>query len=424
MYLDYVGSTCSVYANGDFLPLMVWGEDEVKKVIRKLRELGGVRSPVELTDKNKRIKTSINPSSDHNEPSRFAIKQSVHEDIFELKLQMGRVKDYVWNLSEKLGKIEPELALLSVRVEAIAHLIIAMSEDCAKMVKVQLLVSLGDKGNRCHCQTVQTPLKRLTGLPKLWMSRSMRRSRLRAASAKSSSPGAPLKKTRTSGKEGLFQSAIFAHRRSLFTYPVKHKATEDRQMNRKPRSPYGPLMMPITSDVNLLINYAMAETSTEAEGRVLVASTGEGREILKRKDISCLAPGKMVDNYVIDYVALALSKKCDEEWHFPTNFSEKALSPSGSKNTDLWVEETRMSEPHYALKQENDVDCGMIVSLNMIHYGSNWYKAGGSNEYRARLLLNCLTAPMTKCGMRRLRLPGPLLHQRHLTPVTCLMISN
>lgn len=90
----------------------------------------------------------------------FAIGHSVDEDIFELKLQMGRVKDDVWNLSEKLGKIQPELALLSVRVEAIANQIILMSEDCVKMVKAQLLVSLGGKGNRCHYQTVQTPLKR------------------------------------------------------------------------------------------------------------------------------------------------------------------------------------------------------------------------------------------------------------------------
>ena len=97
MYLDYLGSACGVYANGDIIPLMAWGEDEVKKVIRKLRELGGVRSPVELTDKNKCVRTSTNPSSDHNGPSGFAIKHSVHKDIFELKLQMGRVKDYVWN---------------------------------------------------------------------------------------------------------------------------------------------------------------------------------------------------------------------------------------------------------------------------------------------------------------------------------------
>ena len=90
----------------------------------------------------------------------------------------------------------------------------------------------------------------------------------RATSASSSSPSAPLEKTRTSGKEGLFQSAIFAHQRSLFTYAVKHKATEDRQMNRKPGSPYESLMMPITSDDNFLINYAMAEMSTEAEGRL------------------------------------------------------------------------------------------------------------------------------------------------------------
>lgn len=42
MYLDYVGSAYGVYSNGNILSLMAWGEDEVKKVIRKLRELGGV----------------------------------------------------------------------------------------------------------------------------------------------------------------------------------------------------------------------------------------------------------------------------------------------------------------------------------------------------------------------------------------------
>ncbi|KAL6196536.1 hypothetical protein ACLB2K_032150 [Fragaria x ananassa] len=54
------------------------------------------------------------------------------------------------------------------------------------------------------------------------------------------------------------------------------------------------------------------------------------------------------------------------------------------------------SEPRYAPKYENDVDCGMIVPLNMIHYGSNWHKARGSNEYQVRLLLKYLTAPMNE----------------------------
>ncbi|KAL6200010.1 hypothetical protein ACLB2K_029792 [Fragaria x ananassa] len=375
-----------------------------------------------------------------------------------------------------------------------------MTEDCAKIVKAQLLVSLGGNGNRCHCQIVQTPPKRC----REGNGRSTIEADLiietvdaqehakeqvkelskvtRAASTSSSSPGTPLEKTRTFGKEGLFQSAISTHQRSLFKYAVKHKATEDRQMNRKPRSPYRPLMMPISSDDNLLINYAMAETSTEGSGRLNWGKVGN----IETKGYFMPCTWENGGQLLIDYVALTLSKKCDEEWHFPTNFSEKALSLGGSKNTNLWVEETRMvcglerwdgklaqckkmflpffdgsvgghlilllvdmdkrtaevwdsapsvfsnttrwnivskmlghldrcfayqkldvlgklfdfvyfpqSEPRCAPKQENDVDYGTIVSLNMIHYGSNWYK-GGSNEYRARLLLKCLTAPMNE----------------------------
>ncbi|KAL6196537.1 hypothetical protein ACLB2K_032151 [Fragaria x ananassa] len=201
----------------------------LKEIVREREEaddLFKISYCLLVLSQNKRVKTSTNSSSDHNGAFGFAISHSIHKDIFKLKLQVEKVKDDVWNLSAKLGKIQQELALLSVQVETIAHQINLMSKDCAKMVKAQLMVSLGGKGNRCHYQTVQTPLKRC--------------------------------------REGNGRSPI------------------------------------------------EADWITETVDALLVALTGKGQEILKWKDISCLAPRKMVDNYVVDYIALVVSKNCDE----------------------------------------------------------------------------------------------------------------
>lgn len=142
LYLDKVGEVV-LPPQVKTCPLMYWTPKLIDDLVNKVKDVGGHSSPTVLSLKSKRTK-KFEEAGFQKGPTGFKLKQSVHEDILYVRVNVDRVQKEMCVMNGTVNDMSSYFVEISKVVSQIADAVHTIKGECgSKAAK-----TLGFKRNR------------------------------------------------------------------------------------------------------------------------------------------------------------------------------------------------------------------------------------------------------------------------------------